>query len=200
MITYPCPNPGLTIETRSRGLFLSTYQAILGVLIKRVPWAPFQYESYQYRDSHENNKTVLWPSYLYMMTSSNGNIFSVTGPSCGEFTGPGEFPTQRSVTRSFDVFFDLRLNKWLSKQPRGWWFEMLSWSLWRHCNDNGNPHTWIDSLYIETSPRSYGVFMLKIMDSVLKTKKRNIKTTFYFHKIFFPSYILWFTNITQTNF
>ena len=30
-----------------------------------------------------------------MMTSSNG---------------PGEFPAQWSVTRSFDVFFDLRLN------------------------------------------------------------------------------------------
>ena len=28
---------------------------------------------------------------------------------------PGEFPAQRPVTRSFDVFFDLRLNKWLSK-------------------------------------------------------------------------------------
>ena len=48
-----------------------------------------------------------------MMTSSNGNIFRVTGPLCGELTGPGEFPTQRPVTRSFDVFFDLRLNKWL---------------------------------------------------------------------------------------
>ena len=44
----------------------------------------------------------------YMMTSSNGNIFRVTGHLCGEF--PGEFPTQRPVTRSFDVFFDLRPN------------------------------------------------------------------------------------------
>ena len=69
-----------------------------------------------------------------MMTSSNGNIFRVTGPLCGEFTGPGEFPTQRPVTRSFDVFFDLRLNKRLSTQPRGWWFETPSWSLWRHRN------------------------------------------------------------------
>ena len=69
-----------------------------------------------------------------MMTSSNGNIFRVTGPLCGEFTGPGEFPTQRPATRSFDVYFDLRLNKRLSKQPWGWWFETLSWSLWRHRN------------------------------------------------------------------
>ena len=47
----------------------------------------------------------------------------------------GEFPAQRPVTRSFDVFFHLRLNKRLSKQPRGWWFETPPWSLWRQCND-----------------------------------------------------------------
>ena len=68
--------------------------------------------------------------------------FLVTGPLCGEFTGPGEFPTQRPVTRSFDVFFDLRLNKRLSKQPWGWWFETLSWSLWRQCNEKW----WLGSL------------------------------------------------------
>ena len=45
----------------------------------------------------------------------------------------GEFPAQRPVTRSFGVFFDLRLNKRLSKQSWGWWFETPSCSLWRHC-------------------------------------------------------------------
>ena len=68
------------------------------------------------------------------MTSSNGNIFRVTGHLCGEFTGPGEFPAQRPVTRSFDVSFDLRLNKRLSKQSWGWWFEALSRPLWRRRN------------------------------------------------------------------
>ena len=68
----------------------------------------------------------------YMMTSSNGNIFRVTGHLCGEF--PGEFPTQRPVTRSFDVFFYLYLNKQLIKQSWGRWFETLSPPLWRHCN------------------------------------------------------------------
>ena len=71
-----------------------------------------------------------------MMTSSNGNIFRVTGPLCGEFTGHGEFPTQRPVTRIFDVFFDLRLNKRLNKQSWGWWFETLSRPFWRHRNDH----------------------------------------------------------------
>ena len=48
---------------------------------------------------------------------------------------PGEFPTQRPVTWSFDVFFHLRLNKRLSKQSWGWWFETISRPLWRHCNE-----------------------------------------------------------------
>ena len=68
------------------------------------------------------NRLLFTPTYSivisrlkYMMTSYNGNIFRVTGPLCGEFTGLGEFPSQRPVTRRFDVFFDLRLNKRLSK-------------------------------------------------------------------------------------
>ena len=47
----------------------------------------------------------------------------------------GEFPAQRPVTRSFDVFFDLRLNERLSKQSRGCWFETPLRPLWRHGND-----------------------------------------------------------------
>ena len=70
--------------------------------------------------------------YYFMTVLSNGNIFHVTGHLCGEFTGPCVFPAQRPVTRSTDVFCDLCLNKQLSKQSWGWWFEMPS--LWRHCN------------------------------------------------------------------
>ena len=46
----------------------------------------------------------------------------------------GEFPSQRPVTRSFHVFFDLPLNKRPSKQSWSWWFETPSHSLRRHCN------------------------------------------------------------------
>ena len=48
---------------------------------------------------------------------------------------PGEFPAQRPVTRSFEVFFDLRPNKLLCKQSWGWWSETPSSSLWRHRNE-----------------------------------------------------------------
>ena len=39
------------------------------------------------------------------------------------------------VTRSFNVFFNLRLNKWLSKLWYGWWFETPSRPFWRQCYD-----------------------------------------------------------------
>ena len=104
---------------------------------------------------------------VIMMTSSNGNIFRVTGSLCGEFTGPGEFPTQRPVTRSFDVFFDLRLNKRLSKQPWGWWFETISWSLWRLCNDQASialkSPLWGCPIYIFTSFMGQPMFALGLI-------------------------------------
>ena len=80
---------------------------------------------------------VLWKSLLsVIMKSSNRNIFHVTGPLCWDSQVTGEFPTQRPVTRSFDAFLDLRLNKRLSEQPRRRWFETPSSSLWCHCNGN----------------------------------------------------------------
>ena len=58
---------------------------------------------------------------------------------------PGEFPAQRPVSRSFDVFFDLHPNKRLSKQRWGWWFETLSCPLWCHRNGTLN-NTVIDNI------------------------------------------------------
>ena len=78
--------------------------------------------------------------FRYMMTSSNGNFFRVSGHLCGDFTDPGEFPAQRPVTRSFDDFLSLCLNKRVSKQSGGSLFETPSRPLWRHCNDLKNCH------------------------------------------------------------
>ena len=63
--------------------------------------------------------------------------FRVTGPLCEEFTNHRWIPPQRPMTRSCDDFYDLRLNKRLSKQSWGSWFETSSCSLWRHCNEIG---------------------------------------------------------------
>ena len=47
--------------------------------------------------------------------------FSVLLAICaGNSPVTGEFPSQRPVTQSFDVFFDLRLNELLRKQSWGW--------------------------------------------------------------------------------
>ena len=75
-------------------------------------------------------------SSYHMMTSSNGNIFRVTSHLCGEFTGPRWIPRTKASDAELWLFFDLRLNKPLSKQSWGWWFQTLSCPLWRQCNDN----------------------------------------------------------------
>ena len=49
--------------------------------------------------------------YRVWALEPGNNIFSVTGPLYREFTGQQWIPSQRPVTRSFDVFFDLRLNQ-----------------------------------------------------------------------------------------
>ena len=46
-----------------------------------------------------------------MMTSSNGNISVLLVLCDGNPPVTGGSPSQMSVTRSFDAFFDLRLNK-----------------------------------------------------------------------------------------
>ena len=47
----------------------------------------------------------------------------------GNSSVPGQFPTQRPVTRRFDVYCAR-----LSKQSWGWWFETQLRPLWRHRN------------------------------------------------------------------
>ena len=62
--------------------------------------------------------------------------FSVLHALCaGNSPITGEFPSQKPVTRSFGVLFDLRMNKPLSKQSWAWWFDTPSRSLWRYCNE-----------------------------------------------------------------
>ena len=53
----------------------------------------------------------------------------------GNSPATGEFLAQWPVTRSFDIFFDMCMNKRLSKQSWGWWFETPSRPLWRQCTE-----------------------------------------------------------------
>ena len=77
---------------------------------------------------HRSNLTWAW--WRHQMET-----FSALLALCAEHSPVTvEFPSQRPATRSYDVFFDLRLNKRLNKQSWGWWFETPSCSLWRHSN------------------------------------------------------------------
>ena len=113
----------------------------------------------------------------------------------------GEFPAQRPVTRSFDVFFDLRLNKRLSKQSWGWWFETLSRPLWRHCNvsqwarprlvrfmTHGNDFLWRIPRSPEDLPhkisvmQSYDVFCAisgKAIEQTVELSVKNVTTLWF---------------------
>ena len=74
----------------------------------------------------------------------------------------GEFPAQRSVTRSSDVFFDLLLNKRVSKQWWGWWFETPSRRpLLRHC-DVQTMVCFMESYFI-TSRQISGRYLIQYM-------------------------------------
>ena len=69
------------------------------------------------------------------MTASNINLSALLALCEGSPPVTGGFPSQRPMTRSFDVFFDLHLNKRVSKQSWDWRFETPSLPLWRHCNE-----------------------------------------------------------------
>ena len=97
-----------------------------GITSKTTPQLPttgsFMRRIYQWLPSHDD--VIKWkhfPRYWPFVR--------------GIHRSPVNSPHKRPVTRSFAVFFDLRMNKRLSKQSWGWWFETLSRPLWRHRND-----------------------------------------------------------------
>ena len=65
------------------------------------------------------NHSFITDDAMLMMTSGNGQISALLDLCAGNPSVTGEFPSQRPVTRRFGVFFDLRLNKRLSKQSLG---------------------------------------------------------------------------------
>ena len=125
----------------------------------------------------------------------------------GNSVVPGEFPTQRPVMQNFDVFFDLRPNKQLSKQWWGWWVETPSSPLWRHCNVVGEPPMGLPmparshqsrpkrtSMLVPISPKR-GIFSMGNADS--RNQEKGGSFYYYFWKTEFPqfNYPRWWYNI-----
>ena len=106
--------------------WLTEYKAP-GMFCNQIPWLSTTSRPNDPGHQHSRcwlNSMLLMFRYQqnqhFMMTSSNGNIFRVIGPLCGEFTGHRWIPLTRPVMRSFAVFCDLCLNKRLSKHSYGW--------------------------------------------------------------------------------
>ena len=113
----------------------------------------------------------------------------------------GGFPSQRPVTQSFDVIFDLHLNKRLSKQLRRWWFETPSRSFWCHRNEqNRLTHLSVypRNTFVYARRRCHNCRML-LMDYhliIIKPKYiSGVNITFWPHKS--PQYKHWLVNTTQ---
>ena len=78
-----------------------------------------------------------------MMTSSNGYISALLALCAENSPVTGEFSSQRPVTRSFDVFFDLHLIKRLSKQSWGWWRHRVHYDvIVMYSSQPGSPVRW----------------------------------------------------------
>ena len=114
---------------------------------------PHQRE-YKRKSSAGLDAANLW----LMMTSTNWNIFCVTGTLCGEFTGHPWIPLTKASDAKLWCFFYLRLNKRLSKQSRRWWFETPSRSLWCHFLHSGD---WLRC--IGNYQRKYSVYILQFL-------------------------------------
>ena len=115
-------------------LELGSFRRLYGIITPARIHTPF---CFQIRPKSQSIACD-WPRdmgcMLRMMTSLNGNISALLALCAGISPVTGEFPSQRPVTRSFNIFSDMHRNKWLNKQPRRWWSETPSSPLWRHCN------------------------------------------------------------------
>ena len=97
-----------------------------------------------------------------MMTSSNRKNSALLAICVGNSPVPGEFPTQRPATRSFGVFFDLRLNKRLSKQSWSWCFETPPCPLWHHSNGHWEHSSveWFSTNGTKANPNKFQFMIL----------------------------------------
>ena len=106
------------------------YCSKLTLSVLEITFCLFVKDMQQIARNHPCFHNIIW--WRHQMET-----FSILLALCaGNAPVTGEFPSQRPVMWSFDVFFDLCLNKQFSKQSRRWWFEMPLRSLWCPCNDH----------------------------------------------------------------
>ena len=107
----------------------------------------------------------------------------------------GGFHSQMLVTQNFDVFFDLRLNKRLSKQSGRRWFEMPSRSLWTHKNEHLGIPGFIDTHAQYPFLHTYTHVAIRI-HVILKKNNKFLYILLIYHMRLWISYsAIWLVNI-----
>ena len=129
-----CKDVFFYTESRPRSPVLQRYNTLL---YAATPWQKLELDFGKKKENKSSRrgyyeylgKNYTWWHHQMETFSLLLTLYAGNSPVTGEF------PSQRPVMGSFDVFFDLCLNKRLNKQSWGWSFEMPSHSLWCHCND-----------------------------------------------------------------
>ena len=122
------------------------------------------------RDVSGYHGTSRMTRYRYILSTrwwhQMETFFALLAICSGNSPVTGEFPSQRPVMRSFEVFFHLRLNKRLSQQTWGWWFETPSRSLWLHCNVMMISYSSITLSVFSTATYRAVVFLIDYLSSL----------------------------------
>ena len=134
-ISFLCEKSCILVEISLKFVLNGSNQQ--KVLVQIMPWWQTGYISHymnqndivvQFIDAHgspvwgQGNRNVGNTWWRHQMET----FLALLALCAGNSPVTGEFHTQNPVTRSFYVFFHLCLNKWLSKQSWGWWFEKPS--------------------------------------------------------------------------
>ena len=148
---------------------------------------------------------IFWPWWRHQMET-----FSALLAICAENSPvAGEFLAQRPVTRSFDVFYDLRLNKRLNKQWWGWWFETPLRPLWRHSNASfmfvSSPVTMVFDVPQTNTLSSRGLQVIILSNLIINATKKRLYVTIkkspqmIAHKelLSYTPHLEWFNTMSQ---
>ena len=106
----------------STSLLLSTSYVISTVFLHKSYAAASNTEDYDAIVFHDDVINSALLAFALLALCAGNSRWSVNSP------------TKASGAEPWCLFFYLRLNKRLSKQSWGWWFETQSCPLWRHCN------------------------------------------------------------------
>ena len=141
-----CLTPGTHNNLRTMHIFWYTFE-IFHLKTSVILFVELTWEQNVNVISHDD--VIKWKHFPLALCEGNPEV-------------TGEFPSQSPVTRGFDIFIDLRLNKQFSKQSRHWWFETPLRSLWRHCKDTGR-FVWTFQLFSMSLPTGLNVEWLQKM-------------------------------------